>query len=374
MRLKRLALKILMAIALVSVGLAGCGYGRSIDNRTLLFGLGIGLGHHGYHVVGEQINPMSSPAASVPAPGKSAGPSNIFISGRGRSLLQSLQNMQQTSPGYVDLSNLSVVVFSNAVARRGIQSALSAFIRTNQTRMNAWTLVATGSAAQVIRTRPKVLAGSAYQQLMQIESFPANSFSGLLREPLWKLYSASLDAGVSPVLPLVGVAKDGNIQFVGSALFHRGRMTGHLTEKQTEVLGMLMTPSTGPVLAVHVNGELAAIKITHSAVHIQMSSSHRVHVAIKSYAKILDVRGHIAKVSGSFDRTIEQAAARKVSAITIQDIQALQQARCDALSFGATARATHPQWWSTVSTHWARHFSHLPVHVQSQVYLDGPMS
>ncbi len=360
----RRRLKIWGAALIMMTSLSGCGSARSIDNRTMLFAVGFDQAHSGaIQVTGEQVNPLASPAASVPAPGQSAGPSEVYYTGDGHTVGAAFSRMQLGSPGYIDVTDLGLVVFSQALARHGLYPELSYLMRGEQTRIIAYALVASASAAKVLRTVPKTSAGSAYEQLEEAETFAATAHPKIVATPLWKLYRSLWDTEEAAVLPMVGT-QGAKIVFEGSALLSHGHLIGTLDPHLTAVLDTLLKGQEGLLITVHPKPhQVVVLRLLNSRTHYQLVNPNTLDVSLTGHAKVIEMSMGNVTVSHA-DAMLEQRAGQQVVHQVVALMHHLQAMPADPFGIGALARARYPAGWTSWQKGWAKRFRHVTVHVK----------
>lgn len=354
---------ILLAFVLAT-GLAGCGSARSIDNRTMLFALGFDKGHSGLiEVTGEQVNPLASPAASVPAPGQSAGPSEVYYTGDGHTVGAAFSRMQLGSPGYLDVTDLSLLVFSQALARQGLYREMSYLMRGEQTRIIAYALVASPSAAKVLRTVPKTSAGSAYEELEEAETFAAHAHPKIVATPMWNLYRSLWDTEEATVLPLVGTQGQ-KIVFEGSTLLSHGHLVGILDPHMTAVLDTVLKGGEGLLITVHPEPhQVVVLRLLNSTTKEKLVTPNTLDVSLVGHAKVIEMSMGNVTVSRT-DQVLEQLAGQQVVHEVVDLMHHLQAMPADPFGIGALARARYPAGWTHWRSNWADNFRHLTVHVK----------
>ncbi len=352
----------MMLLGLVT--LAGCGSARSIDNRTMLFALAFDKAKGGLiQVTGEEVNPLASPAASVPAPGQSAGPSEVYYTGVGHTVGAAFSRMQLSSPGYIDVTDLGVLLFNRALLRQGLYREMSYLMRGEQTRILAYALVASKSAAGELRTVPKTSAGSAYQQLEQAETFAAKAHPEIVATPMWKLYRSLWDVEAAALLPIVSTEGQ-KIVFRGSALVAHGRLVGALDPHMTAVLDTILRGEEGLLITVHPKpGQTVVLRVMHAATHYKLVHPETLDVSLTGHAKVIEMS--MGNVTASHtDETLEGLAGQQVVHEVVDLMHHLQAMPADPFGIGALARARYPQRWTAWRQNWFERFRRMTVHVK----------
>lgn len=344
--------------------LTGCGSARSIDNRTMLFAVGFDQAAGGrIEVTGDQINPLASPAASVPAPGQSAGPSDVYYTGTGHTVGAAFSRIQLASPGYIDVTDLSLLLFSQALARGGVYREMSYLMRGEQTRILAYALIASHSAAKILRTVPKTSAGSAYEQLEEAETFASKAHPKIVATPMWKLYRSLWDVEQAVALPMVGTQGQ-KIVFQGSAILSQGHLVGVLSPHMTAILDTVLRGEGGLLITVHPEpGQTVVLRVLNSTVHDKLVHPDTLDLTLTSRAKVIEMSMGTVTVNQE-DQALEHLAGQQVVNEVVDLLHHLQKMPADPLGIGALARARYPSRWIQWQHHWPARFKHLTVHVK----------
>ncbi len=362
----------ILATLILAAALSGCGSARSIDNRTMLFAVGFDKAPGDrIQVTGDQVNPLASPAASVPAPGQSAGPSDVYYTGSGHTVGAAFSRIQLASPGYIDVTDLSLLLFSQALARQGVYREMSYLMRGEQTRILAYALVASKSAAQVLRTVPNTTAGSAYEQLEEAETFASKAHPKIVATPMWKLYRSLWDVEQAALLPMVGTQGQ-KIVFQGSALLSQGHLVGILSPHLTDILDTVLRGQEGLLITVHPKPhQTVVLRVLKSTTHYKLVNPDTLDLGLTARAKVIEMSMGQVTVNRA-DQELEGLAGQQVVHEVIDLMHHLQRIPADPLGIGALARARYPSGWTEWRNNWPDRFQHLTVHVKVGVHIVLP--
>lgn len=356
--------KSLGLLAILGVGLSGCAVEQPIDNRSMIYAIAIGAApHHRYHVTADQLNPLSSVTSTIQAPSGSTGPNQIFFSGTSSSVAGAFPHMLANSPGPLDLTNMGVVAFSQAQAKRGVSPIVPFFLQDGHIRLLAWAVVVEGSAKKFLEMVPKTVAGSSFRDVFLAESFAATRHPIVTRTPLWQMYRAVVTPGIGLVLPIVST-KNHMVDFVGSALFHHGKMTGRFSREQTAVYNSLATGRGGMAVSVSLgHGQHAMVRLSNVSGGVRYEHTGRVAITLDARARLTQTPTISGIPTAAMESTINRKVAHRLDSLITSTYQETLRAQCDAFDVGMQVRANQPQLWDRIQKSWPRPLTHMPFSV-----------
>lgn len=363
-----MAKKIAVGLTLL-VLLGGCGYGVPIDNRTMVSALGIGFHHHDLRLTAEVVNPSTAAGNSNPVP----GPPSIALQGHARSLEGALDQIQESSPGTVDLTDNQLLVFSQRLARRGIGPELAFADRPVNGRLTEWTAVADPSASALLSASLQSTVSSPFFDVYYAEMFVARHRPLIPATPLWMLMRDTADPGIDAYLPLLRI-EHAAVRFAGAALFSGPRMTGTLSPVETAVLDAVDREVPGLHLSVpNSSGPRFGVEFTAMHTRIRVLSARRVNLTVIARGLITqDVTAVASPVGDRYH--LDQATAERLDHLIGRVVETLQRSGCDALGVGLRIRAADPTAWHRLEQRWPATFSRMTFHVRTVVRLNtqGP--
>lgn len=357
-------------VLLVGLLLTGCGYGTPVDNRSMVVALGIGLGPHGmYRMTTEVLDPSGGASSSGGAVG-SGNPISVFT-GQSKDLGSAFELMQATAPGSIDLGNVTTLLFSEALAKQsGLSAPVTYLSSFGMARLNAWTVVVRGSTQTVISTPLSTAAQTADRQIYLTQTFVSATHPDIYTMPLWALYRDLSNPEQGLVLPLVAL-QHRQLAYIGSALFHNGRMTGTLTPAETAVLTTVTLQRPGLRLNLILDGRPISIKVVSAQSHIQITPGPHAVLSVTASAMPLIGPSPLTQTA-SKQRQLETLASSHLAHEVVTLYTALQKAHCDALDLGLYLRASDPSVWAQDKARWPTGMLNLPLTVHVHVLLNTP--
>ncbi len=343
--------------------LSGCGYGVSVDNRSMVSAIGFDPAQHGQQIISaEIINPLATAASPTPI-----GPPDVVFYAKAHSITNALSTIQEQAPGDLDLSGAQLVVFSSAYLRRGILPAVSFLVRPGNGRLAAYVVVSSLSARAFMSVPIASTAATPYFQIYDVESFVAPRRPEIAKTPLWMVYRALYTPWMGTIIPLIN-ATGKKIRFNGSVLLANGKLSGRLSSQDTAIVNMLTKGAAGLRISTLVNGQTVSINI--SQVKISLGVNRRLHgdlhLAVHGLVEE-DSRGLNPPDHRHWRDLVEKAFALRLDSVVSQTLTQLQRGHDDVIGFGLRLRAQHPTVWNKVRSRWPKRFSEMPVAIQVKV-------
>lgn len=316
-----------------------------------------------------------SPGAGLEAP----EPGYIVLSATAKSCLRALSLLSATTPRTVNLSQLREIVLSRALAESGaamdILGEISAMYRANG---EAVVVVTPDHAGDFIRRQRAVLGVrlSQYLEVLfdhfeQADTIPPGAqLARVIRAMESDTYDALAvyAAGNTFDAPLVlpgGADMDrlpGHLprtapaenEYMGSALFSGGMMTGVLTGEETGLLRLMMGQS---------QRRTAFIGNAQYKTNLPTRVSRGID---DGGALCLSVSMNLTRIAGDEDASAAEIAA-DIERGMVQVMHKLQAASCDAAGFGRIAVRTAPDLAAWADRDWANRYISSPVRAAVRV-------
>ncbi len=353
----------ILALALLS----GCNTEQPIDSRAMIFGLAFDAAPHGETLVtAERVNPLSSVNSTVSGPGVSGGPPEIFFQGASRTLSGALAQMINTSPGNLDLSNLSIVVVSKTYAQhRGLSIPLQLLRQGGQTRPAAYLFISQGPAKSVLYSEPTTDSGSTFRQLYLAEEGNAPDHPQILSTLLWKALRSTFEPQEGLAVPLIRQFEK-KIAFDGAALFRGDIMTGTLSPKDAALYDTIRMREPGLTLTLSSPHGAIVARVTSVHPHITILPGPRVRIRVKAVMAVIE-NPQWRLPSAQELQHLSQEAAQQLDQLTSRSYRLMTHDKNDALGVGIVVRDTKPSLWTHVRKDWPVPLQQWPYDVQTQV-------
>ncbi|MDD9268075.1 Ger(x)C family spore germination protein [Paenibacillus sp. GCM10023248] len=390
-------IKLVLIFLLVTPLLTGCWDRLEIEDRAVVLAIGIDKAKPGdeketsnaTHILQDAPNlggELIRTTAQIAVPGRiplgagggEGGPSGQkpvwVLTSVGKTVEDSLMNLQQQLADRLFYGHLRVIVLSEELAREGIQNENDFFRRQPQVRRTVWMIVSKGKAADIMNANPQLERVPALYLLATLEH--AREMGKLPNIFLGVFLSAASAKGQEGTLPYVELKKKSNVEIAGMAYFHNDKMVGRTTALQ---IGHYMAmkeinPGGYSVLQQVPDSETAVMfRTKHRKSKIKtMIQNNQVHVDIKcqvegdleekSNEKLLMTKQNIMKLEQKIKKDAEVGFEKL--------IQQTQKDGSDIFGFGEYVRAMHPGYWNKEVRNkemWANKYKEITVDVSMQV-------
>jgi Ger(x)C family germination protein len=257
---------------------------------------------------------------------------------------------------------IRMVLFSEALAKKGIHPFLNVFYRDPKNALNAHLAVVQGQASDLLMLRQvETTPISEYLDKLIISEQRKTTIPEMNILTTW---SPMLDPGTDFVLPYLRKLDD-KAELAGVALFHGDKLTGTLNPDEATLFQALkgevgetarftFRSDSGSRLkmADFVTIDISKTKrkmkvITNSKGKIRVEISAKYTAGVAEYA-----RNHLddKKTTERLARIVSAELTKKAK----QVLQKLQKARCDGFGIGRELMAFHPDVWKKLN--WERDY------------------
>ncbi|KGI39077.1 hypothetical protein RS78_08000 [Clostridium tetani] len=275
----------------------------------------------------------------------------------------------------LQLSHARVFIVSKDIAREGIVSAIDLINRDVEVRNDMWIAVSKEDLASEILTKSK-----SEQEIISydIEAAIKNSakVGKYIGVETFKLTDTLLTEGVSPILPMVKLAKkDGNMGFEVSetAVFKGDKIVGELTERETMMLQFFNGKDLEFIFPVDSDGNgTVSLEILGSKREIKVNLNED-KIVMNTY---IDIDTAISELADSGINYINEEERNKLKNRAEEQIKSdcnllveklKKQYKSDIIGFGKELKKKKPQKWKKVSNNWDEIFESLDINISVNI-------
>ncbi len=382
--------KIILIILILSTNLLlnGCVGSKEINTLALAISVGIDKTDDEYSITYQVLNPKAI------APQKTSNESPVFLyTEKGKDLFEILRRITTISPRKIYNSHIRMIVFSEEVAKEGIQKYMDFFLRDHEYRTDFYFVVSKGTTAyEVLKTITPLEYVSGMEMYNSIQA-SKKAWSPTKAVRIIELVNKLISDGINPVLSAVELVKEENksdsidglkqstvskLKLSSLCAFKEDRLVGYLTENESEGYN-------------YVTGH-----VKDTAGYVQLDEKNRITIeVIKARSKtnaymlkgkpavnvIVNLIVNIAAETGDFDVSTEKNS-EKISKLLEEDVSRLckssikraqEDLDTDIFGFGEIIHRDYPQFWKKIKNDWNDEFTKLPVNVtvHAKVYRLG---
>lgn len=413
---------LLVILPCLAALLAGCWGAKEIDEAAYAFALGIDSGP-GRNITISLL--IFNPSDSVSTAGRSnqtLSPGTVrVVTAEAPSVFSGINIVNTVLERQIELGHLKMVVFGEPLARRGIEGYLDTMVRWRKFRRTIYLAVANqGTARRVIESivPPAGTNAGKYLEMM----FITQGFVGFTpRNQMLEFYNALKTKSEVPVAALVaprvtkydlttehetrldsgkitdpsGAAGDPGqstagdpslsgeapLQFLGTAILHRGKLVEKLTGYETLAFSLLRGEFNRAYIYINVPDPETPDKI----IQIEISRIRRPEVKLKKNGALiqgqifLTILGNPIEVESNRsyepaqnNNMLEQALAEWIKRQCYGVFHKAQTAGTDIFGFGDYARWLAPDWESWRKWDWGSSFQTIKLDLAVKVHIDRP--
>ncbi|BDR67877.1 hypothetical protein K144313037_19190 [Clostridium tetani] len=275
----------------------------------------------------------------------------------------------------LQLSHARVFIVSKDIAREGIVSAIDLINRDVEVRNDMWIAVSKEDLASEILTKSK-----SEQEIISydIEAAIKNSakVGKYIGVETFKLTDTLLTEGVSPILPMVKLAKkDGDMGFEVSetAVFKGDKIVGELTERETMMLQFFngkdlefifpVDSDDNGTVSLEILGSKRDIKVNLKEDKIVMNTYIDIDTAISELAD-----SGINYINEEERNKLKNRAEEQIKSDCNLLVEKLKkQYKSDIIGFGKELKKKKPQEWKKVSNNWDEIFESLDINISVNI-------
>lgn len=394
-------------ILLLSLFLPGCWNQREPQDQAIILALGVDYDEEGdvYEVLVEIAIPTALAGAESGSGGGGGGqPASQLLSARGRTIFEALRNLEPLSPRELYWGHSELVVFSEALARRGLAPILDFFERERHSRLISKPLVAQNPLQKLMAVQLPLedISGQGFvSQIMTQELNSAMVPVVDLRQVVMILSQPGIEVFVPKIRLVEGRAAGGSeaggegaagggesgngegakppaqvVEIKGGAAFTDDRLAGWLGVDAARgwlwITGHVKR-ATEIILCPDCDGAIS-VEIIHYSSRIKPlleggKPKIIVHINVDSRIQDLNCKHPFTaereEIIPILNRRTAEAIRRKM-AIAVAEAQAL---RADIFGFGREYFRRHPHRWREMEADWPLIFQNLEVELQVEADL-----
>lgn len=290
----------------------------------------------------------------------------IVITSSGGSLQEALQELQTGVSREISLSHLRVLIIGEQMAKQNFKDTFSYFEKHPEiARRLRISFVQNGTAMDILKTQPvfeKYVADELIHFSQIDEKLPTarkNPFATLLNDML-----TTNGRGLAARLT---TADNGQlINRSGSAVFHKWKLAGWLSEKETKKANWLVGHTDSAVVSNTGKGIYTywVDKFTTSIKPvIEQKKLKKFKVSVRTGGIILEERGKYIHLEETDElESLEETFAQTISEEIKSALHKAQKdIKVDYLGFGTKLRAKDPDLYNKID--WDKTFQDIPIEV-----------
>ncbi|MFZ5753253.1 MAG: Ger(x)C family spore germination protein [Bacillota bacterium] len=365
--------KILVLLLIILI-IGGCWNRRELNTLAIVSGLALDKAEEPgkIRITAQIIKPgeMKVPQAGGGSGGGGDGQKPYWnVSATGDTIFDTIRAITHQSSRKLFFPHNEIVIFSQDVAKEGVQEYLDFLDRDPEPRRLIWILVTKGTASEILETKAELEKVPAISISHLIEARAATSEASAVKmhEFLTRLMSKTT-APVASLIEVSGQGKEKTAILTGTAVFKRDKLVGYLDKTETRGLLWVINEIKSGIIVVECPGGKgkASLEIIRARSKIIPEiKDNKIHITVK-----VDEEGNLGSQMCSEDLTSLSAwmnLERKQAAAIRSEVKAAlkkaQELNTDIFGFGEAVHRKYPKLWKDIEDHWDDFFPDIEVTV-----------
>lgn len=298
-------------------------------------------------------------------------------SAKGKTIYEALKNISLSTPKEIYISHLSVIVISEDIARKGLDSILDLLIRETQSHQNFYVVIAKDSLAKDILSILDPLSEYPSQNITSsIKNTEQNQ--GRITDASFNTFLGKiLEKGIEPVansIILIGDEKEGTsiekqessklrnyTKLDNLAIFKEDKLVAWATEKESIGINLLLNNINTFYLNIPCN-EKNLVLISNKYKLKNIIEKDKITINIKSEGFINENACNIDFNNTKEVKKIEKKAENMINEYTNLAIAKAKKYKTDIFGFGNQIYHKYPKYYKEIND-WNEIFPKLEIKI-----------
>lgn len=287
------------------------------------------------------------------------------VEGSGVSMRDARLDANRMTGETLSVRQLQVKLIAGETAKTNIIDTLDVSFRTPNSRLSSRIAVVEGEMAQYMEKNEKISLELPDYYIDMLEA--AISYSIIPDIDINKAATLIHDDAIDLVLPFVKMSeKNGTPEVSGVALFSDKVFTGDTLDKKESIIVQVLRKEPGkfPLFTYPwekddkfspITVEIATYKRKWDIQDSKIEATYKIKFGVEEFA-------HDHLDEDKTRKELEKFLSKELTKDFNKVIKKLQEAKSDAVGFGRTVRAFHPNLWDKGK--WSDTFSELEINVK----------
>ncbi|TDX51757.1 Ger(x)C family spore germination protein [Orenia marismortui] len=368
----RKIVKLLIIIMLINL-LTGCWDRRDIEETVPVLGIGIDFIKEEERELTKSSRVKVTVQIPIPANMEQGEDVVWVMSSVGESIAGAIDNLQNKLNQELFFGHLQLIIFSQDVAKEGINKFLNYFRNLPQIRRLSWLLISENNAEDIIKSEPKL---ESIQALYLSHMLNNGAKTGRIPDlRLGDFFIRLSNPGQESTVVMIKANKE-IIDYIGLAVFDGDEFVGSLDQPETLYYQRLMgTSGSGSnlVLSSDPTTEIDPLTIQIQEVSskirpIVKNKELKMNINIKVEAKVIEQLNQSNLGREKIVHQIEKRIENKIKSEVDKVIRKTQKKfQSDVWGFGEYVRAYYPSYWQKIS--WKQKYSNIKFNLEVKAYI-----
>lgn len=375
-------LNLILIITLIAFLTTGCWDLNDIDKRAIVIAIGVDYADapkSSNYEHSEQIKLTAQIAIPQKLGGGAGQPPGMGeesvwnISGVGRNISMAFMQLEKQLQYEIFLGHVRVIIFSEDIAREGINRYLNYFRNNPQFRRLSYILISENKAEEILNTYPETATLQGAYLMNMVEK---DVKKGTMPEiPFIEFVIRLVEKGIDPVAIIIN-SYENKLKYSGLAIFKGERMVGKISVEEGWNFIQLTEKNFGGLEVVRdVRDELGRITIQISGIEsyfrpvLTEDDNFLFKIDLQCEGKILSQETATDYSNPILFKQLE----KRVSNETKKELEVLffkiqKKYNSDIFGFGEMVRAYMPSEWNKVDN-WREEFrkAELKISVRTKI-------
>jgi len=360
----------IIVFTLITLSIAGCWNRKELDTIAIVSGTAIDKAKEPDKL---KLTAQIIKVGAVPTPQSGGGVSsaNPFwnLKETGTTVFEIVRKMINKSDRKLYWPHNQVIIFSQDIAKDGVEKYVDFFVRDAEPRLSAWILVSQSKASEVLDFPSGLedLPSMYITETVKNQRSSSQAPQITLHDFLTRLMSKTT-APIAPLITLTSKEKEKQINISGTAVFKKDKMVGVLNTKETRGLLWVIGKVKSGIIVVDCpqgNGKASLEIIRASSKITPEIKNDQIHITVK-----IKEEGNLGSQMCPEDLTTPAAwtslEKRQATAIRNEVLAAIKKAQefnTDIFGFGDAVHRKYPKLWKEIENQWNDFFPTLEVSV-----------
>lgn len=321
--------------------------------------------------------------------GETSDKATLLVSGVGNTVWEAARNLSTRLPRREYIAHTNIIIFSEKVAREGVDQIIDAFLRSKDIRLNTWVLVTKGQALDVLKTEPE-MEQLLSQEIIGLVQNNQPTVSKAVTTDIKSFINQLITPGQDAVASYIEIFKRDEetgenktqgsstddepqkaLRLIGASVFRKEKLAGFLDDLETKGFLYGIGKAKQGTISINVHepdkNDVVFAMTRSSSKIIPKVDRDEITFIIEIFAEG-DLQQHedtkpIADPKTM--KTIEERAAQEIKAMVEKALnKAQKEFEADIFGLGDRLHKRYPQIWKQVEKNWRDIYPDIEVTVK----------
>ena len=376
-------------LLIICLSLCGCNDYAELNKLSLVTAAAIDKKEDKYEVT---LLIANSPKQDTSA--KEGEAKTTVYKAKGKTIAQSIKNIDKKTPKQLYFSHINVVVISEEIGKEGFLKIADWLIRNPQTR-NRFYLIGVN----------KNKASDVLKIISPLESFPSQSIATLIESnknsrsigdtaSYSNFIGRILETGYEPIMPTINIngspkkgAKQENVETsepstylsLGNLAIYKGdKLVKTTTKKESEMIHIINNEAKELLYYIKYKNNKANIFSNNLKTKIKLKNQNSLDIYIKGTGTIYEMNGPLNLNNIKNIKKLEKKWNKKLKKDIENTINKIKtEYKSDIFGFGNMIYKNYPKRWEKIKNNWNdKYFKELKIkiHANTKIVSTGSLT